>query len=167
MKPVFTVIGTVAVCALVVGCSSSKPTSNQPAVSTSSSTSVPPSTSTTAVAATSPTTVSTAQFGRKYLAIINPLNADIAALKNDSSPTQGQLDSLAQQLDHAEGQMLGVQWPGRAETDVRALASDMGQMAAALENGDASSITTTSQSVASASAIVRSDLGLPVSNLNS
>jgi hypothetical protein len=148
-----TILG-VAGAALLAGCGgSSHPAATSPRSPTSAS----------PLAATATTSTTAAvNYGAKYLAIINPLNA---ALKNSpASPSAAQLQALATQIDQREAKLLAVQWPGQAETDVHTLVTDMGQLAAAVQNNDGSAVTNAGQAVASASGIVRSDLGLP-SNL--
>lgn len=112
------------------------------------------------VSSTTATTVAV-NYGAKYLAIIGPLNKTLGA----STPvTAAQLSTITALIDRTEAQLLAVRWPGQAETDVRSMVTDMGPLAAAVSNDDVAAFRTAGQTVASAAAIVRSDLGL-ASNL--
>lgn len=126
-------------------------TTGTPATTTPST--APPSTT-----ASTPTV----NYGAQYLAIITPLNN--AMDKLPTKPTQAELDNLARIVEQGEAKLLAVRWPGQAESDVHSLVTAMGQAAAALHNDSESQLNTASEAVASASAIVRADLGLP-SNL--
>lgn len=158
LRVMMMVIGSAAAMSITAaGCGGSQSASaSGPAVTGAPVTSpAPVATSTTAVSA---------DYGKQYLAIIDPLNRAIKGMP--PSPTVAQLQGLTHEIDHAEGQLLSVHWPATAETDVKSLVSDMGRLAAAVQNEDRSALATAGQSVAAASGIVRSDLGLP-SNLSS
>ena len=54
-----------------------------------------------------------------------------------------------------------VSWPGQAETDVRTLVTDLGQVNAALFADDGQAFDSAAENASTASGFVRHDLGLP------
>lgn len=169
-------IGLIGITALATGCGGS---------SKSSSATTAPSgadTTTGATTATSPPTT-TVNYGQKYLAIVAPanttgdtFNAKISALSaNGANPATSAVAAavapFVTALTNADSKLVSVQWPGQAETDIRALITDDGAMIGDLNAlGSANMITGSSVETQlsedlgkqqAAVSLVRSDLHLP------